>query len=187
MEKDSTKNSEEIAEYVNEQLDVRLTESSERRKERQKRVRRNCAQTRALLKEEQHFWVQQLDGVADKYPYKMILDIFVRVNSGGTKLDAGDLMFAAMKEGWADVEEKVEEIAEMLSDGKLEIDKSFVLTVNVSLLRMIKKQNCRQRNFLRHPARNCLIESSSSGQSPKRPFFNCGISFRMIYAYFLRP
>ena len=33
--------------------------------------------------------------------YKTILDIFVRVNSGGTKLDAGDLMFAAMKEGWA--------------------------------------------------------------------------------------
>jgi predicted nucleotidyltransferase len=127
MGKDASRNAEELAEDVNDQLDGSLTETTDQRKERQKRVRRNCGQVRALLKEEQPFWIQQLDGVADQYPYKTILDIFVRVNSGGTKLDAGDLMFAAMKEGWAEVEEKVEEIAEMLSGGKLDIDKSFVL------------------------------------------------------------
>lgn len=127
MGKDSSKNAEEIAEGVNEKLDSAHPEESEQKKEREKRVRRNCTQIRALLKEEHFFWVQQLDGVADLYPYKTILDIFVRVNSGGTKLDAGDLMFAAMKEGWADVEERVEDVAEMLSGSKLDIDKSFVL------------------------------------------------------------
>jgi hypothetical protein len=127
MEKDSSRNAEEIAEDGNDQLDGTLSETPDQKRERQKRVRRNCGQVRALLKEEQPFWIQQLDGVADQYPYKTILDIFVRVNSGGTKLDAGDLMFVAMKEGWAEVEERVEEVAEMLSDGKLEIDKSFVL------------------------------------------------------------
>lgn len=127
MNKDAGKNAEEIAEHANEELDQALQETEAERKERQKRVRRNCAQIRALLKEEQYFWVQQLDGVADSYPYKTILDIFVRVNSGGTKLDAGDLMFAAMKEGWADIEENVEEIANLLGDGKLDFDKSFVL------------------------------------------------------------
>lgn len=127
MNKDASKNSEEIAEDANEALDHKLQENDADRRERQKRVRRNCAQIRALLKEEQYFWVQQLDGVADTYPYKTILDIFVRVNSGGTKLDAGDLMFAAMKEGWAEIEENVEEVAELLGDGKLDFDKSFVL------------------------------------------------------------
>ena len=127
MGADSSKNAEEVAEEINEHLDGTLSEEPDKKKDRQKRVRRNCAQIRALLKEEQSFWVQQLDGVADQYPYKTILDIFVRVNSGGTKLDAGDLMFAAMKEGWADVEERVEEVAEMLSGSKLDIDKSFVL------------------------------------------------------------
>jgi len=127
MGKDSSRNAEEIAEDINENLDRAASEEPDQKKDRQKRVRRNCVQVRALLKEEHFFWVQQLDGVADRYPYKSILDIFVRVNSGGTKLDAGDLMFAAMKEGWADVEERVEEVAEMLSGGKLEIDKSFVL------------------------------------------------------------
>jgi predicted nucleotidyltransferase len=128
MGKDATKNAEEIAEEINEALDQQLPEElADQRKDRQKRVRRNASQIRALLKEEQYFWVQQLDGVADAYPYKTILDIFVRVNSGGTKLDAGDLMFAAMKEGWAEVEEKVEEVANLLSNGKLDFDKSFVL------------------------------------------------------------
>jgi len=61
------------------------------------------------------------------FPYKRILDIFVRVNSGGTKLDAGDLMFAAMKEGWAEVESNVEEIVELLNNQKLNFDKSFAL------------------------------------------------------------
>jgi hypothetical protein len=43
--------------------------------------------------------------VAEAFPYGTVLDIFVRVNSGGTKLDAGNLMFAAMKEGWDEIEE----------------------------------------------------------------------------------
>src|ERR1035441_5853884 len=67
MEKDSSRNAEEIAEDVNDQLDGILTETPDQRKERQRRVRRNCGQVRSLLKEEQPFWIQTLDGVADKY------------------------------------------------------------------------------------------------------------------------
>lgn len=88
MGRDSGKNAEEIAEEVNEYLDETQGEGIDQKRERQRQVRRNCSQIRALLKEEHYFWVQQLDGVANQYPYKTILDIFVRVNSGGTKLDA---------------------------------------------------------------------------------------------------
>jgi hypothetical protein len=80
-----------------------------------------------LLREERHFWVEELDGVANEYPYKKILEIFVRVNSGGTKLDASDLMFAAMKEGWSDTEQNVEAIVDVLNDGRLGFDKTFAL------------------------------------------------------------
>lgn len=124
---DSQKNAETIAERINDMMDSTLTETEEVRKLRQRRVRHNCSQLRSLLREENHFWVQELDGVADAFPYKKILDIFVRVNSGGTKLDAGNLMFAAMKEGWSEIEENVEEIAELLNNKKLSFDKSFVL------------------------------------------------------------
>jgi hypothetical protein len=81
----------------------------------------------SLLREEKHFWIQELDGVANEYPYDRILDIFVRVNSGGTKLDASDLMFAAMKEAWSDIEEVIEQTTEMLNGTNLQFDKTFPL------------------------------------------------------------
>lgn len=96
-------------------------------KEREKRVRRNSGQLLSLLREEKHFWIQELDGVANEYPYDRILDIFVRVNSGGTNLDASDLMFAAMKEAWSDVEEVIEQTTEMLNGTNLQFDKTFPL------------------------------------------------------------
>ena len=63
---------------------------------KEKRVRTTISQLSGLLNHDKYFWVDELDGVAKNYPYRHVLDIFVRVNSGGTKLTAGDLMFAAM-------------------------------------------------------------------------------------------
>ncbi|MEZ4682473.1 MAG: DUF262 domain-containing protein [Caldilineaceae bacterium] len=127
--RDSQKNAEEIADELNDHLDddETLTETKEEQRERQRRVRRNCSQLVSLLREERHFWVQELDGIAQEFPYRRVLEIFVRVNSGGTKLSAADLMFAAMKEGWADVEQKIEEIVDLLNNDKLNFDKNLVL------------------------------------------------------------
>ena len=94
---------------------------------RERRVRRNISQLMSLLREEKHFWTQELDGVANEFPYRRVLDIFVRVNCGGTKLDASDLMFAAMKEGWAEIEEVIEETTELLNGTNLKFDKTFPL------------------------------------------------------------
>jgi hypothetical protein len=79
----------------------------------------------SLLREEKHFWAQELDGVASEFPYDRVLDIFVRVNSGGTKLDASDLMFAAMKEGWSEIEEVIEETTELLNGTNLRSTRRF--------------------------------------------------------------
>jgi len=127
LEKDAQINAEEIADEINDKLDGSLEELPEVKKKRNKLVRRNISQLVSLLREEKYFWVQELDGVANVFPYKKILDIFVRVNSGGTKLDAADLMFAAMKEGWSDVEINIEEIVDLLNNNKLCFDKSFAL------------------------------------------------------------
>ena len=124
---DKDKNALELADDLNDELDNLVEEDEAQRRGRQRQVRQNCSQMNSLLREEKHFWVQELDGVASQFPYKKVVDIFVRVNSGGTKLDASDLMFAAMKEGWADIERNVEEIAEMLNSGGLRFDKNFPL------------------------------------------------------------
>ena len=131
---DAQRNSEEVSDDANEALDdadatlaPAARPTPDEQKARRKRVRRNVAQLVSLLREEKHFWVQQLDGVANKYPYRTVLDIFVRVNSGGTRLDASDLMFAAMKEGWDEIEEAIEETTELLNSTNLEFDKTFPL------------------------------------------------------------
>lgn len=126
-EADAQRNAEEIADRENDRLAGALKEGPDERKQREKLVRRNVSQIASLLREERHFWIQELDGVANEFPYKTILDIFVRVNSGGTKLDAADLMFAAMKEQWSDIEQRVEEVAEMLNRTQLGFDKNLVL------------------------------------------------------------
>lgn len=126
--KDEKKNAGDLAESINDQLDFQLQELDDVRKLRQKRVRSNVQQLVSLLREDKHFWVEELDGIADEYSYKKVLEIFVRVNSGGTKLDASDLMFAVMKEGWDEVEEKVEAVVDMLrSSTNLPFDKDLVL------------------------------------------------------------
>lgn len=126
--KDERRNAGDLAESINEELDNILTEQGTDRKNRQKRVRSNVQQVVSLLREDKHFWVEELDGIAEEYSYKKVLEIFVRVNSGGTKLEASDLMFAVMKEEWDDVETRVESVVDMLrSSTGLSFDKDFVL------------------------------------------------------------
>lgn len=131
---DAQQNAEELADRINEALDmINATKppaeqkSQQNTKDREKRVRRNMSQIVSLLREDRHFWIQELDGVANEFPYRRVLDIFVRVNSGGTKLDSSDLMFAAMKEGWSEIEEVIEDTTELLNGTNLQFDKTFPL------------------------------------------------------------
>ncbi len=98
------------------------------------RVQANVESLARILKEENVFWYDELDGIVADFPYERVLEVFVRVNSGGTKLDGGDLMFAAMKGLSNEIEEQVEELAESLSVGDLAFDKALVLKAIVVTL-----------------------------------------------------
>ena len=57
-----------------------------------------------------------------------ILEIFVRVNSGGTKLTRSDLMFSLIKTRWPGAREAFDELVEQVDPGHvLGIDKDFLL------------------------------------------------------------
>jgi hypothetical protein len=127
MGKYSQKNAEDISDEVNDQLNPILNDGGVDQKNREKTVRKNIAQLTSILREDKHFWIEELDGIANSYPYKTTLEIFVRVNSGGTKLDAADLMFAAMKELSADIEQYLEEIADTLSGTHLNFEIDTIL------------------------------------------------------------
>lgn len=122
-------NANDIADSINDQLDNQLEEESEERKQRERRVRRNVTQLSSILKDSSFIWVDELDATAsDEYDYQNVLNIFVRVNSGGTKLEPSDLLFAVMKEAWAPMEENIETIVvDLNSSGRLFFDKTFVL------------------------------------------------------------
>jgi hypothetical protein len=127
-ERDAQRDALSIADDLNEALVATQPATGDPLRQREKQVRKNMSQLRALLREETHFWVEELDGVANKYEYRKILDIFVRVNSGGTKLTASDLMFAALKEGWEDIEENTEQAVDLLNLGdRLKFESSFPL------------------------------------------------------------
>ena len=126
-EGDDKKPAFDISQGMNEELDEHLDEFADVRKARQKNVHRNVSQIHSLLRSDGHFWVEELDGVAHDYPYKKILDIFVRVNSGGTKLDAADLMFAAIKSVWEPIEKLIEEAVLELNNDRLAFEKDFAL------------------------------------------------------------
>jgi len=98
------------------------------------RVQDNAHALVRILRDEGVFWYDELDGVVNDFHYERVLEVFVRVNNGGTKLDAGDLMFAAMKGLSGEIEQEVEEIAAQLSIGDLTFDKSWVLKAIVLAL-----------------------------------------------------
>jgi hypothetical protein len=119
-----------IADGLNDTFAERMTtDTQDQQRRRERRVRANIQQLHSILNYDKHFYVDELDGIAtpDSYPYRKILQIFVRVNSGGTRLTTGDLMFAAMKEGWDDIEQRVEQTVDLLNGGRLNIDSDFIL------------------------------------------------------------
>lgn len=128
LEVDSDRDAASIAYDLNDSMDVQLEESFDERHARRKQVHINLSQLRTLLREELHFWVEELDGISKKFEYRKVLEIFVRVNSGGTKLTASDLMFAALKEGWEDIEEFTEQTVDLLNlSDRLKFESNFPL------------------------------------------------------------
>jgi len=118
---------DDISDEINTNLDGILNDAGNIKKTREKIVRKNISWMVSILREDKHFWIEELDGIANDYPYKTILEIFIRVNSGGTKLDASDLMFAAMKELSPEIEANLDEISTILSTGNLSFEIDTIL------------------------------------------------------------
>lgn len=56
-----------------------------------------------------------------------VIDIFVRVNSGGMQLKKHELLFSTMTAQWPDGREKIEALIDDLNKYNLDIDKGFVM------------------------------------------------------------
>ncbi len=72
---------------------------------------------------------QELDSVdnADLYTENDVVEIFIRANSGGTKLGKSDLLFSLLTASWDDADEVMEELLQDLNSGGYSFSRDFIL------------------------------------------------------------
>ena len=68
--------------------------------------------------------IQEID---DRHEYGEVLEIFERVNSGGTKLSKSDLIFSTVTLHFPDAEDRIARIVDQLNIGGFDFDTDFVI------------------------------------------------------------
>lgn len=79
---------------------------------------------------------QELDSIDNPSLYKEddVVEVFIRANSGGTKLSKSDLLFSLLSASWEVADEKMEVLIESLNKHGFAFDRDFVLKTAVTLL-----------------------------------------------------
>nr|WP_315246028.1 DUF262 domain-containing protein [uncultured Albidiferax sp.] len=79
---------------------------------------------------------QELDTIEypDLYTEDDVVEVFIRANSGGTKLEKSDLLFSLLNSAWPGADEKMEELLNDLNRYGFNFDRDFVLKTCLVLL-----------------------------------------------------
>jgi len=92
-------------------------------------VQKNIARAQHEFISDENISYQLLDGVddPDAYTTEDVVEIFIRANSGGTRLGKSDLLFSLLASEWALADEEMEELLEELNRTGYWFDRDFVL------------------------------------------------------------
>lgn len=79
---------------------------------------------------------QELDSVDDPtlYTEDDVVEVFIRANSGGTKLGKSDLLFSLLGASWETADEKMEDLLGSLNKTGFDFDRDFVLKTSLTLM-----------------------------------------------------
>lgn len=79
---------------------------------------------------------QELDSIDNPLLYTEddVVEIFIRANSGGTKLGKSDLLFSLLNAAWDVADKKMEDLLESLNKHGFAFDRDFVLKTSLTLL-----------------------------------------------------
>lgn len=96
----------------------------------------NIARARQEFVNNDNLTYQELDGIDNPNAYRIddIVEIFIRANSGGTKLGKSDLLFSLLISGWEDADREIESLLEDLNQGGFDFDRDFILKTCLTLL-----------------------------------------------------
>lgn len=92
-------------------------------------VQKNIARAQHEFIIDENISYQLLDGVDDPEAYATedVVEIFIRANSGGTRLGKSDLLFSLLASDWTLADEEMEELLEELNRTGYGFDRDFVL------------------------------------------------------------
>lgn len=99
-------------------------------------VGRNVERARQEFVNDDNITFQELDGIdnPDAYQLDDIVEIFIRANSGGTKLGKSDLLFSLLTSSWDAANGEMESLLEDLNQGNFSFDRDLVLKSCLSVL-----------------------------------------------------
>ena len=105
--------------------------------EQKERVEDNLHQLRQVFVNEEVLTYQELDQVdnPDSYDENDVVEIFIRANSGGTRLGKSDLLFSLLTASWELADEQMEELLEQLNQNSYRFTRDFILKVCLCLLK----------------------------------------------------
>lgn len=88
------------------------------------------------FKMEETVTYQELDSIDNPVLYTEddVVEVFIRANSGGTKLGKSDLLFSLLSASWKVADEQMEDLLETLNQHGFDFDRDFVLKTCLLLL-----------------------------------------------------
>jgi hypothetical protein len=126
----SKKLADEIAEDIIGKAKIELS------KEDRRLITRNIARAKKELEVTENLLYQELDSTDEDSTYEFddVVEIFIRANSGGTKLNKSDLMFTLLISEWNLADIEMNEFLSEINDNRFAFDRDFVLKSAMSIL-----------------------------------------------------
>lgn len=126
----SNKKRREVVAWIASRFDDGLTD------EQKDQIADNVDQVADVFQGEDAIAYQELDSVDNPVAYSEddVVEIFIRANSGGTRLGKSDLLFSLLTSSWEDADESMEILLEDLNRTGYGFDRDFILKTCLTLL-----------------------------------------------------
>ena len=101
-----------------------------------RQITRNIALAKREIESTEAILYQEIDGTDEDeiYTFDDVVEIFIRANSGGTKLNKSDLMFTLLTSHWDSADIEMESFLDEINDNRFAFSRDFVLKTSMSLL-----------------------------------------------------
>lgn len=99
-------------------------------------IEENINRSRHMFRTEQCISFQKIDSIDSSAQYSIddVVEVFIRANSGGTRLGKSDLLFSLISSSWDDSEAEMEQLLSNLNSTGFQFDRDFVLKTCLSVV-----------------------------------------------------